>query len=74
VVEENFGRGGGDRTDKLLNKACALYALQLPPLSNRNKRNKPVCQFRHSGTATGYHWVKALTDHIWTVQELLEAQ
>ena len=35
-----FGRGGGDRKDKLLNKACALYTLQPPPLSNWNKRNK----------------------------------
>jgi hypothetical protein len=34
------GRGGGDRTDKLLNKACALKALQLPMLSNWNKRNR----------------------------------
>jgi hypothetical protein len=33
-------RGGGDRTDKLLNKACALKALQLPMLSNWNKRNR----------------------------------
>jgi hypothetical protein len=36
----NFGRGGGDRKDKLLNKACALNALQPPPLSNWNKWNK----------------------------------
>ena len=35
-----IGRGGGDRKDKPLNKACALYALQLHPISNRNKRNK----------------------------------
>jgi hypothetical protein len=34
------GRGGGDRNDKLLNKACALYALQPPLLANRNKQNK----------------------------------
>jgi hypothetical protein len=49
MVSENFGRGGGDRKDKLLNKACALYALQLLPLSKWNKRNN------QSGTATGYH-------------------
>src|SRR5271156_2292459 len=36
----NFGRGGGDRKDKLLNKACALNALQPPPLANWNKRNR----------------------------------
>ena len=36
------GRGGGDRKDKLLNKACALYALQLPAPANWNKRNKAV--------------------------------
>jgi hypothetical protein len=36
------GRGGGDRKDKLPNKACALYALQLPAPANRNKRNKAV--------------------------------
>jgi hypothetical protein len=35
-----FGRGGGDRKDKLLNKACALNALQPLPLSNWNKRNR----------------------------------
>ena len=34
------GRGGGDRKDKLLNKACALNALQPLPLSNWNKRNR----------------------------------
>jgi hypothetical protein len=34
-----FGRGGGDRKDKLINKACVLYALQPPQVSNRNKRN-----------------------------------
>ncbi len=34
------GRGGGDRKDKLLNKAWALYALQLPLPSNWNKRNR----------------------------------
>src|SRR6476620_593074 len=33
------GRGGGDRKDELLNKVCALYALQPPLLSNWNKRN-----------------------------------
>ena len=36
----SFGRGGGDRKDKLLNKACALNALQSLPLSNWNKRNR----------------------------------
>ena len=36
----NFGRGGGDRKDKLLNKACALNALHPPPLFNWNKRNR----------------------------------
>ncbi len=35
-----FGRGGGDRKDKQSNKACALNALQPPPLSNWNKRNR----------------------------------
>jgi hypothetical protein len=34
-----IGRGGGDRKDKLANKACALNALQPRPLSNWNKRN-----------------------------------
>ena len=36
---KEFGRGGGDRKDELLNKACVLYALQPPLLSNWNKRN-----------------------------------
>jgi hypothetical protein len=36
----NFGRGGGDRKDKLANKACALNVLQPRPLSNWNKRNR----------------------------------
>jgi hypothetical protein len=36
---ESFVRGGGDRKDKLLNKACVLYALQPPQVSSRNKRN-----------------------------------
>jgi hypothetical protein len=40
LVFVRFGRGGGDRKDKLSNKACALNALQPPPLSNRNKRNR----------------------------------
>jgi len=31
------GRGGGDRKNELLNKALALYALQLRLLSNWNK-------------------------------------
>jgi hypothetical protein len=35
-----FGRGGGDRKDKLANKACALNVLQPRPLSNWNKRNR----------------------------------
>jgi hypothetical protein len=39
-VRWSFGRGGGDRKDKLLNKACALNALQPLPLSNWNKRNR----------------------------------
>jgi hypothetical protein len=30
-----FGRGGGDRKDKILNKACDLYALQLPAQPTR---------------------------------------
>jgi hypothetical protein len=34
------GRGGGDRNDKHLNKACALNALQPPTPANWNKRNK----------------------------------
>jgi hypothetical protein len=38
------GRGGGDRKDKLLNKACVLNALQPPPLANWNKRNKRQAQ------------------------------
>jgi hypothetical protein len=37
---KEIGRGGGDRKDKLLDKACALNALQLPLLSNWNKRNR----------------------------------
>jgi hypothetical protein len=45
------GRGGGDRNDKLPNKACALYALQVPAPANRNKRNKAVklSDFRGAG-------------------------
>jgi hypothetical protein len=39
-LNRTIGRGGGDRKDKLLNKACDLYALQLPAPANRNKRNK----------------------------------
>jgi len=39
-VNEKAGRGGGDRKDDLTNKVCVLYALQLPTLANRNKRNK----------------------------------
>ena len=35
-----FGRGGGDRNDECLNKACALNALQPAIPANRNKRNK----------------------------------
>jgi hypothetical protein len=38
------GRGGGDRNDRQTNKACALYALQPPPLANWNKRNKRQAQ------------------------------
>ena len=47
----SFGRGGGDRKDKLPNKVCALYALQLPAPANRNKRNKAVklSDFRGAG-------------------------
>src|ERR1700688_2436460 len=37
---KTFDRGGGDRKDKLLNKACALNALQSLPPSNWNKRNR----------------------------------
>ncbi len=33
-------RGGGNRNDKYLNKACTLNALQPPIPANRNKRNK----------------------------------
>ena len=40
-IQEDVGRGGGDRNDKLANKACALSVLQPPPLSNWNKRNRP---------------------------------
>jgi hypothetical protein len=40
---EDFGRGGGDRKYELLNKARALYALQLTTLANRNRRNKASC-------------------------------
>jgi len=39
-------RGGGDRKDKLLNKAFTPYALQLPLLSNWNKSNKVQYQLR----------------------------
>jgi hypothetical protein len=46
-----IGRGGGDRKDKLLNKAWALYALQPLPLSNRNKRNR-----RQAEPALGTHY------------------
>jgi Phage integrase family len=42
--QEDIGRGGGDRKDKLLNKVCALNALNPPPLSNWNKRNKRQAQ------------------------------
>jgi hypothetical protein len=41
---ETYGRGGGDRNDRQTNKACALYALQPPPLANWNKRNKRQVQ------------------------------
>jgi hypothetical protein len=37
---KEIGRGGGDRNDKYLNKACILSALQPPTPANRNKRNK----------------------------------
>jgi hypothetical protein len=40
AVNGMIGRDGGGRKDKLLNRACALYALRLPTLANRNKRNK----------------------------------
>jgi len=36
---KEIGRGGGDRKDKLLNKVCALSALQPPAPVNWNKRN-----------------------------------
>ena len=39
IHKGDVGRGGGDRKYKLLNKACALYALQSSTLSNRNKQN-----------------------------------
>jgi hypothetical protein len=40
VRKGSIGRGGGDRKDKLANKACALNVLQPRPLSNWNKRNR----------------------------------
>jgi hypothetical protein len=46
-----IGRGGGDRKDKLLNKAWALCALQLPLLSNWNKRNRN----REDGELCSFH-------------------
>jgi hypothetical protein len=39
-IRKMVGRGGGDRNDRQTNNACALYALQPPPLANWNKRNK----------------------------------
>ena len=39
-LNRTFGRGGGDRNDKYLNKVCVLNALQPPSPANRNKRNK----------------------------------
>jgi hypothetical protein len=44
LIKGGFGRGGGDRNDRQTNKACALYALQPPPLANWNKRNKRQAQ------------------------------
>ena len=35
------GRGGAERKDKVLNKACALYALQPIILFNWNKWTRP---------------------------------
>ncbi len=46
---EGIGRGGGDRKYKLLNKACALYALQSSTLSNRNKQNNAPSNHRWLG-------------------------
>ena len=43
-LNRTFGKGGGDRNDRQTNKACALYALQPPPLANWNKRNKRQAQ------------------------------
>ena len=37
---KEIGRGGGDRNDKYINKACALNALQPRAPANRNLRNK----------------------------------
>ena len=44
TVDILIGRGGGDRNDRQTNKACALYALQPPPLPNWNKRNNRHAQ------------------------------
>ena len=39
-IRKMDGRGGGDRKDKLANKACALNVLQPRPLFNWDKRNR----------------------------------
>jgi len=40
VKQLGLAEACGSRKDKLLNKACAFYALQLPLLSNWYKQNK----------------------------------
>ena len=42
-------RGGGDRNDKHLYKACALNALQPATPANWNKRNKMIDLFVRKG-------------------------
>src|SRR5271156_2409902 len=51
-IRKMDGRGGGDRNDHQTNKACALDALQPPPLANWNKRNKRQAQPSQVSRAT----------------------
>ncbi len=39
-IKKIWRKRRGAKKEHLINKACALYALQLPTLANQNKRNK----------------------------------
>jgi hypothetical protein len=62
-----YGRGGGDRNDKHLNKACALNALQPPTLANWNKRNKELNWpgVRPSDPSVNSRGVKSNNSFLW---------